>query len=639
VSSGIVETQGSGAETQQQQANRSRLVQRLLTSSSSLPQFVNDLVTTQAVVVAGTEAAAFIIERKAGGELTEETFSLTPIAHIRPDQSTAETRSAAMNAFQEIVRPCIIQNKDGAIEIASTDDALEPRFCLVTLLRNEGEVVAVSAVITRCIDTERAKQRLMSMQLVAGYFDLYGLKRTSEQNRVVAQSHQHVLQLASAVATAQGFDAAATNLCNELANRTGAVRVSLGWLKGQNVRIKGISHTEKFDKKQELVVELEKVMEECFDQDEMVKYDPDGGSSENVTREAAAFSRKQDGHIVLSLPLRRGEELSGVITLEFAREHKITPQAATGLAVAVDLLAPQLHDRYQNDRWLITKAGLSARDTAKLVIGPKHMLAKTIVALLLGAFLFVCLYSPMYHVAAPFEFAAVEKRALSAPFDGYIGQVLVKPGDVVAAGAPLIELRTEEMRLELSRARARALSHQRQAEHHRAAVPPRIAEMNVELARKEEAEAEVKYVERQIELASILAPIDGEILRGDLEDKIGAPVRQGDVLVEIGKRETLRAELLVAERDIQSLKEGGKGKLATSALPTQKHPFVIERITPISDAHDGKNIFRVYATLPEASGQWRPGMMGEARVEVGQRPLAWQWTHRLVDFVRLKLWI
>src|SRR6185312_9143579 len=151
--------------------------------------------------------------------------------------------------------------KDGALEVGAPDGASEAQFCLVTLLRNEGEVVAASAVVTRCRDVERAQQRLTRMQLVAGYFDLYTLKRTSESARMIAQSHQHVLQLATAVATAQGFQAAAMNLCNEL------------------------SHTEEFDKRQELIVELQRAMEECLDQEEVVQFEADGTQSENVSRE------------------------------------------------------------------------------------------------------------------------------------------------------------------------------------------------------------------------------------------------------------------------------------------------------------------------------------------------------------------
>src|SRR6185295_10454380 len=123
-------------------------------------------------------------------------------------------------------------------------------------------------------------------------------------------------------------------------------------LKGKNIKVVALSHTEQFDKKQELIVNLQNAMEECLDQEEAVQFDPAGESSQNVSRDAQALSRAEGGHIVLSLPLRRHSELVGVVTLEFPPQQKLGPQAATGLAVAVDLLAPQLFDRYQNDRWL-----------------------------------------------------------------------------------------------------------------------------------------------------------------------------------------------------------------------------------------------------------------------------------------------
>ena len=332
MASGIVEQDQNSQNSGQQQsggtmtatspASRSPLVQRLL-DAPNLPAFINDLLTTQAVVVAGTEAAGFVLE---AGE--NNTASLRPIAHIRPDASTAEVRAAALGAFQDLVKPCIEQNRDGAIQVAEGTEGNEAQFCLVTLLRNDGQVVAASAVITRCLNVERARQRLTSMQLVAGYFDLFTLRRNAEQARDIAQSHQYVLQYTTAVATAEGFESAAANLCNELATRTHSTRVSLGWVKGRNIKVKAISHTEEFDKKQELVVLLSKVMEECADQEAVVQYDPTGKGTDNVTRDAQQLSRTQGGHIVLSMPLRRQAEVIGVITCEFLPGTQITPQAS-----------------------------------------------------------------------------------------------------------------------------------------------------------------------------------------------------------------------------------------------------------------------------------------------------------------------
>src|SRR5205814_1418835 len=99
----------------------------------------------------------------------------------------------------------------------------------------------------------------------------------------------------------------------------------------------------------------------------------------------------------------------------FGSETHIAPQASAALGVAVDLLAPQLFDRYQNDRWLITKTGISIRETTKLAVGPKHMLAKLIIFAVLAAGIFVSVFKPMYKVKAAFNFVPLEKYTLCAP--------------------------------------------------------------------------------------------------------------------------------------------------------------------------------------------------------------------------------
>jgi hypothetical protein len=647
VASGIVEPssqdsrepQGTTAEAAAPGPQRSKLLQRLLNGSANLPQFVNDLLTTQAVVVAGTEAAGFLVERKTEG------LTLRPIAHIRPDDSDAATRQAALQAFQKILQPCVAQAKDGAIEISAADTNPEPQFCLVTLLRNEGDIVAASAVITRCRNLERAQQRLMSMQLVAGYFELYTLRRSVDQSQIIAQSHQHVLQLATAVATAQGFESAAMNLCNELATRTGASRVALGWMKGNDVRVKALSHTEEFDKKQELIVELEKVMEECVDQDEPVQFDPDGGGSENVNREAAIFSRAQGGTIVLSLPLRRQAETVGVVTLEFPAKHKLGPQASTGLAVAVDLLAPQLYDRYQNDRWLIMKIGLSIKETAELAVGPKHMLAKLIIAASIVVLLAITLIRIPYRVSAPFTFDPVVKATVCCPFEGYLKDVPdgIKPGVHVTKGELLATMDTTDIQLKLNQAQAQAAQSMQESLKDDA-DPAKTADAAI--ARKE-ADASLKEADlykRQIQLGEIRAPIDGDLLKGDLQDKKGSPMKQGDVMFEIAPIDNLRAEITAAERDIQDIKIGQTGWLATTSLPGEKHKFTVDRIVPLGEPKDGDNVFKIYGTLDEvvnhtAPESWRPGMAGEASITIPpSRPIVWVWTHKAINYLRLKMW-
>jgi hypothetical protein len=64
----------------------------------------------------------------------------------------------------------------------------------------------------------------------------------------------------------------------------------------------------------------------------------------------------------------------------------------------------------------------------------------------------------------------------------------------------------------------------------------------------------------------------------------------------------------------------------------------VERILPVSSAADGRNFFRVEASLEEDSEALRPGMLGIGKIDAGEHRLIWLWTHKLTDWLRLSLW-
>ena len=642
----IVES-NSGSEQQkkreqeqaQQAMTRSRLVAKLLAAGPDIREFMNDLLTVQAIVVNGTEAAGFLLEQGEGG------MSLRNVAHIRPDSSDEETRRAALKAFTEIVGECLKQGKDGVIDVGAPNESIEPQFCLVTLLRDNNNLVAASCVITRCRDQERAQQRLETMRLVAGYFDLWLLKRANETAIQTTQRHQDVLQSAAAFANGETFNGAAANVCNELVTRTSASRVCLGWVKWRSVKLLAMSHTEQFDRKQELSVSIIKAMEECVDQAELVQYDPDpaGHTTNNITRHAMALSRLENGNKIVSLPLRHRNEVVGVMTLEYPPSKELTPHLTTSLAVSAEVLAPQIFDRYENDRWIAVKIGKSAVHNSKYIIGPRHTLAKVIFIALIGIALGVTLWSPMYRVAAPFQFVPQNKRLISAPIAGRIDKVYIKPGQVVKAGAALIDFDTTRLQEQREKFLLEKYAEEAQSREKRNNDDPRDdAQAAQHDLRAQSLAKEVKLVEYDISRAKVVAPIDGTILKGDLIEREKSEVKEGDQLIEIapiGVDGVLMAELKVAERDIQMVQVGSEGSLATTSNPNDKRTFKVTRLVPLGEAKEAKNVFRVYAEVNEKDPLWQPGQEGEARVDWQKKPLIWHGTHRLWEWVRLKLWI
>ncbi len=645
---------------QEQMLARSRLVQKLLQPTPDLRQYLHDLVYTQAVVIAGTEAAAFLLHVNDKNE-----GSLENVAHIRPDASNEDAKKNALKAFSDIIAQCINEGRDGIVQVSDDMDlTVEPQFCLVTLLRAEGRVVAATSVITRCRDQARAQQRLDIMQVVAGYFDYYMLRRSTEVMRQMTQNHQDVLQYATAFGTAEGFVNGVNNLTNEIATRVGATRVSVGWVQGWSaehpkVKLKGLSHTEQFDKKQELSVALVKVMEECVDQQEIVQFAPgdETATTANVTREAQALSRMEGGNRVLTLPLRRQGEIVGVMTLEFPPEKKATDQETTSLAVAAEMLGPVLYDRFHNDRWITTKMGRSTIEGWKMLVGPKYWLGKVVVMLVVSLLAFLVLYRPVNTLRAPMSFAVLpeNKRVISANIDARLLEVKVKPGDEVKAGQLLARFDSQLVTarlLEATSKRESALIDYKRLENEVARDgQSRIAEAKAKYEEWRGLDAQVQQLMYEQAQHEVLAPISGKVTLGDLTDKIGKQMQQGEAMFEIAdvRVDNLRVEIELPERDVQSVNVGtSRGEVKLTARPDLSIPITVTRVVPSGQPKNGKNVFTVYASIDSAGlkdsdrefvESWRPGMAGQAAIDDKPSSLLYQWCRPVIDWVRLRLWI
>ena len=83
---------------------------------------------------------------------------------------------------------------------------------------------------------------------------------------------------------------------------------------------------------------------------------------------------------------------------------------------------------------------------------------------------------------------------------------------------------------------------------------------------------------------------------------------------------------------------GQTGQLALSSLPWQNQDLVVEHITPLARAVEGRNVFEVQATLTDAQGALRPGLLGRADIVVGRTPPLWAWSRHAIERVRLAWW-
>jgi multidrug resistance efflux pump len=242
-----------------------------------------------------------------------------------------------------------------------------------------------------------------------------------------------------------------------------------------------------------------------------------------------------------------------------------------------------------------------------------------------------------YRVEGNFVLRSDDLTYLTAPFEGYIDQVLVRPGDAVAMGAPLLRLKTTELKLEEAYALADLNRYQREAEKARSAGA--LAEMRIDQALADQAQARLDMVRYRIAHATITSPFAGRVVEGDLRERLGAPVKAADVLFKVARIDTLYAEAEVNERDIHEILGKSPGQIAFVSRPKNKFPVHIVTVEPAAIPKNEANVFLVRCALDEKPQPWwRPGMSGICKFNVEKRTLIWILTHRTVDFLRLKLW-
>jgi multidrug resistance efflux pump len=337
-----------------------------------------------------------------------------------------------------------------------------------------------------------------------------------------------------------------------------------------------------------------------------------------------------------SLPIRSDGKVVAVITCE-RLESAFTPMEVDQLRLCCDQASRRLVELHQNDRWFGARWLAYGREKGAVLVGPKHTWGK--IAALLGVVALIVLFLVRvpYRVEGNFVVKSDDVSFRSAPFDGYIERVHVRPGDTVKAGEPLLKLVTRELELEELGANADLARYQREVEKARATND--LASMRVAMAMVEQSRARLNLVRLRLSEATLKAPFDGVVVEGDLRDRLAAPVKQGDTLMRIARLDNLYVEAEIKERDVQDVLARESGEIAFMSEPKLTFPVRIEKLEPAAFPRSDGNVFLLRCRFENgAESWWRPGMSGLCKVNAERRTLWWILTHRTVDFLRMKLW-
>jgi RND family efflux transporter MFP subunit len=528
-----------------------------------------------------------------------------------------------------------MSERRGAVSEQESAASREPQLHVAQPLILDDRLLGVVAV---SVDAGAADARdvLRRLQWGEGWIELLWRREQSRDDAEQRERTAIAFDMLAAVLEQPRFDAACKAVVTELAVRLDCDQVSIGFIADRRTVVTAVSHASDFGDRMNLIRDIGAAMDEAVDQQAIVLYPHRDDWDYRVTRVHETLSVTHQIGAILTVPLHAGGDVTGGLCFERQAGGDFDEQTIELCDAVASVIGPMLAEKKLNDRHVLLKLRDSLRQQIERLIGPEYFgrkLAASIVAVLVVFFSFA---TGEYRVTSPAVLEGLVQRTVAAPFQGYISSQSARAGEIVSEGQLLATLDDRDLALE--RLRWSTTRRQYLAEYDRALAARERAEANIVRAQIDQADAQISMLDKQLERTRVTAPFDGVIVSGDLSQSVGTTVDRGQELFKIAPLDAYRVILEVDESDLDDMLPGLSGALRITSVPDAQLNYVVDRVTPIAEQAEGRNFFRVEATLGEHSDFVRPGMSGVAKTSVDERLLIRIWTAKAIDWLKLAFW-
>ena len=81
------------------------------------------------------------------------------------------------------------------------------------------------------------------------------------------------------------------------------------------------------------------------------------------------------------------------------------------------------------------------------------------------------------------------------------------------------------------------------------------------------------------------------------------------------------------------------GAISFASRPYERYQVELGQFEPVAMIEESGTYFRVRVhLLDQPEDWWRPGMSGLCKINAGKRSVAWVFTHRTIEYLRLIFW-
>jgi multidrug resistance efflux pump len=344
-----------------------------------------------------------------------------------------------------------------------------------------------------------------------------------------------------------------------------------------------------------------------------------------------------DVRSALYLPLRDEEGILGVLMFESSTADFVSPSQRELAAILANQTAVALRNAqlYHQVPMVDALGALAAKKQALLALPRRRVLTWAAVAVVALALLTLVRW-PLRVVGQEPAFRPTGVAPVRTLVDGVVERVLVQEGSRVARGDPLATLRATALASDREATAADAATADRLASL--AASRGNAAEERLHRIRGEGLRRELALLDEEVKLTTIRAPSAGVVLTPRLAELAGTSLAEGDLVLLLGRTDTLELEFGVDQRDITRVRPGQEVRLRVDALPQRTFSGTVTSIAPLPRAARDHVEYPVRAAIANSEGLLRPEMAAHARVLTDPASAATRLFRDPVRWVRLAWW-
>ncbi len=385
---------------------------------------------------------------------------------------------------------------------------------------------------------------------------------------------------------------------------------------------------------------------------------------------ASAYFAASNFEAFLAAPIKGDaptDPVLGVIFAEYTTSEAAQEQQ-TLLADVARLSVASVANGIEVESVPLMKAFHAVRDLWRKPASPRRTVGLVLAGLVLITIAIIGVIPMDFSIKADCQIRPSAQLSIVAPMEGRIQEVYVRAGehvypqkrvaDLGDLAKPLVLFDDTELRAQ--RAEAAARFNELDAQVQDAKTRGDLTKIGTLQEQVKQVRSKVDLLDYQIRQCTVWSPIEGVVLTENVERKQYSTQKASEPLMEVASFSDWELVVDVPESEAATVRGAleKSARLAAAAnvpdegidvdyiltpLPDVKysvHAKGVAALLPASTQNKNANVFRLQVKLDPASlppGFAMSGVTGRAKVHVGHKPLATQWTRGAMRLLKMTL--